>query len=246
MYERSSKDVENALRKKGVVAIMLKAHATKPEDIVTTVTAIHEAGLFPEITYRINEGLIKEAMAELNGMRDSFGPDDPLRVGVGSVIEPRELDAAIEMGFDMVVSPDNGFEGFGKKIEFARIARDANVFSAPGAMTPTEFRYWLMGEDGLTPDAIKVFPASMYGPEGLGRMLDPYERDRHAGRMVIPTGGVNASNGAAYREHVGKRGFFAALAMSDPLALVLKEGKPGDAETIKRSLSQFRAAFALG
>ena len=48
MYERSSKEVEKALRKKVVVAIMLKAHAKKPEDIVTTVTAIHEAGLFPE------------------------------------------------------------------------------------------------------------------------------------------------------------------------------------------------------
>jgi len=63
---------------------------------------------------------------------------------------------------------------------------------------------------------------------------------------VIPTGGVNASNGAAYREHVGKRGFDAALAMSDPLALVLKEGKPGEAETIKRSLDEFKAQFASG
>jgi 2-keto-3-deoxy-6-phosphogluconate aldolase len=154
-----------------------------------------------------------------------------------------EMDQAIDMGFDMVVSPDNAFEGYGKKIDFAKVARDANVFSAPGAMTPGEFRYFLEGEDGITPDAIKLFPASVYGPEGLGRMLDPYDRDAHQGIILIPTGGVNAENGPLYQQHIGARGFDTVLAMSDPLSLVLKEGKPGDTDTIRRSLDQFRQAF---
>jgi 2-keto-3-deoxy-6-phosphogluconate aldolase len=244
MYEKNTAELEKAIRNKGVIVIMLKAHARSPEDIINTITAIHEAGYFPEVTYRIDEGMIQEAMSELNRMRDGYAPDDPLRIGVGSITEPREMEKSIELGFDMVVSPDNAFEGFGKKIEFARMAREANVYSAPGAMTPAEFRYWLVGEDGIRPDAIKVFPASVYGPEGIGRMLDPYQRDSHAGRIVIPTGGVSASTGAAYRENISKRGFDAVLAMSDPMSLVTKEDKPGDVETIKRSLAAFTEQFS--
>ena len=117
------------------------------------------------------------------------------------------------------------------------------MFSAPGAMTPAEFRYFLEGEDDITPDAIKIFPASVYGPEGLGRMLDPYDRDAHQRIIVIPTGGVNADNGPLYQRHIGARGFDTALAMSDPLSLVIHEGKIGDLDTVRRSLEQFRQAF---
>ena len=244
MYKREARRVEQALRAKGVVAIMLKAHARSPEDVVTTVRCIHDAGLFPEVTYRIDSGIVREAMQEINRIRASDDSGDPLLVGIGSVTDPHELEDAIGMGFDMVVSPDNAFEGFGRKIEFARIARDASVFSAPGAMTPGEFRYWLAGEDGIVPDAIKVFPASVYGPEGLGRMLDPYERDRYAGRIVVPTGGVNAANARAYREHIERRGFDVVLAMSDPLSSALRDGRPGDEAAIRKSLDDFKLKMA--
>ena len=60
MYSKDARELEKTLRERGVIAIMLKAHANKPEDVVTTVTAIHKAGLFPEITYRIDEGIIRE------------------------------------------------------------------------------------------------------------------------------------------------------------------------------------------
>ncbi len=242
MYSKDRRQVEKSLRERGVIVIMLKAHARRPEDIVTTVAAIHEAGLFPEITYRIDEGIVREAMAEVNRIRDGFG--EPLRVGIGSVTTPAELERSIEMGFDMVVSPDNAFEGFGKKIEFARIAREGNVFSAPGAMTPAEFRYWLVGEGGVAPDAIKVFPASVYGPEGIGGLLDPYQRDIYEGRIVIPTGGVNASNGPEYQRQIRRRGFDAVLAMSAPMAHALKEGVPGDRATIDKSLAAFKRQFS--
>ena len=57
------------------------------------------------------------------------------------------------------------------------------------------------------------------------------------------TGGVNASNGQAYRENIGKRGFDVVLAMSDPLALILSEGKPGNEDTIRRSITAFKWQF---
>ena len=242
MHQRDARAVEKALRAKTVVAIMIKAHARGPEDVINTVKTIHEFGYVPEVTYRIDQGIIREAMTDINAMRAHY-TDDPLLVGIGSVTTHDEMAQAIDMGFDMVVSPDNAFEGYGKKIDFAKVAREANVFSAPGAMTPAEFRYFLEGEDSITPDAIKIFPASVYGPEGLGRMLDPYDRDTHQGIIVIPTGGVNADNGPLYQRHIGARGFDTALAMSDPLSLVIQEGKIGDLDTIRRSLEQFRQAF---
>jgi hypothetical protein len=59
----------------------------------------------------------------------------------------------------------------------------------------------------------------------------------------MPTGGVNAETGPKFQESISKRGFTPVLGMSAPLALVGKEKKPGDAETIRRSLAEFRAAF---
>lgn len=242
VHERNISLVESALRAKGVVVVMLKAHVKGPEDVIMAVRAIHAAGYIPEITYRINEGIINEAMTEINVLRSEYVAD-PLLVGIGSVISHIELSKAIDMGFDMVVSPDNAFEGYGKKIDFVRLAHEANVFSIPGALTPGEFRYFLEGEDDIKPKAIKIFPASLYGPEGLGRMLDPYDRPDYHGIMVVPTGGVNATNGALFQQQITSRGFDVALAMSDPLRLVSENDKTGDLDVIEESLRSFSQRF---
>ena len=38
-------------------------------------------------------------------------------------------------------------------------------------------------------------------------------------------------------------GFDGVLAMSDPLALILSEGKPGNEDTIRRSITAFKWQF---
>jgi len=242
-YKRNPARVDKALREKGVVIVMGRDHAKKPEDVVNTFKAIYEAGYVSEVTFRIEEGILREAMSELTEIREESDPEDPMLLGVGSIINPRELDAAIEMGFDMAVSPDSGMGGFREKIDFVRIAREADVFCAPASFTPSELSYWIEREDGLEPDAVKVFNSSVYGPKNLGGLLAPYQRNRHTGRIIMPTGGVNRTTGLEFRANISKRGFFPVLGMSDPLKLVLDKKMPGDPDVLRESLKNFQEEF---
>ncbi len=61
--------------------------------------------------------------------------------------------------------------------------------------------------------------------------------------MIMPTGGVNYETGPQYQENIAKRGYTPVLGMSAPLALVGKRKKPGDVDTIRESLADFRAKF---
>ncbi len=242
-YQRDRARVDAALRASGVVVVMNRDHAKEPEHLVTTMWEVYQAGYVAECTFRIEAALIKEAMAELTRRRAEAPADKPFVLGVGSVINPKELEAAIELGFDMVVAPANVMGGYGEGKEFVRIAREANVFSAPAVLSPTELQYFIERDDGLEPDCVKVFPAGVHGPSGIGALLAPYVRDRHRGRMIMPTGGVNHETGPQYQEHIAKRGYHPVLGMSSPLDLVGKRGRPGDPETIRESLAAFKASF---
>ena len=245
-YTRDPSRVGKALRAKGIVVVMARDYARKPEDVVNTIQAIYEAGYVAEVTFRIPEGIVKEAMAELRKRREESlrkNPGDPMLIGVGSVINPKELASAIEMGFDMIVGPDTCMGGSREPIEFVRIVRAAKVLGCPGAFSPSEFSFYLEREDGLEPDAIKVFNASIYGPSGIGALLAPYQRDRHNGKMIMPTGGVNLKTGAGFQEQISKRGFCPILGMSAPLELVIERKKPGDLDTLRESLRKFKAEF---
>ena len=231
------------LRQAGVVVVMNKDHIKKPEDMVVTVREIHAAGLVAEVTFRIDEAILREGMAELRRLRAAAPRDNPMVLGVGSVINPGELESALEMGFDLVVAPANVMGGHGEGADFVRTCREREVFSAPAAFTPTELNYFLERPDGLEPDAIKIFPARSHGPRGLSDLLAPFARPRHAGKIIMPTGAVDFETGPQYQEAISKRGFAPVLGMSAPLALVDKEKKPGDAECIRRSLAEFRERF---
>jgi 2-keto-3-deoxy-6-phosphogluconate aldolase len=245
-YVRDPKRVEKLLRDRGVVVVMGRDHAKTPQDVINTVQGIYEAGLLAEVTFRIPEGVLAEAMTELRKRREEYArknPANPMLLGVGSVINPRELETAIQMGFDMIVGPDCGMGGCREPIEFVRMVRAAKCFGVPGSFSPSEFAYFLEREDGLEPDGIKIFNASVYGPSGIGALLAPYQRERHNGKMVMPTGGVNVKTGPGFQEQISKRGFFPVLGMSAPLELVTERKKLGDKDTIRESLAKFKAEF---
>jgi 2-keto-3-deoxy-6-phosphogluconate aldolase len=245
-YVRDPKRVDKLLRDRGVVVVMGRDHAKTPQDVINTVLGIYEAGLIAEVTFRIPEGVLVEAMAELRKRREEYArknPANPMLLGVGSVINPRELDSAIQLGFDMIVGPDSGMGGCRERIEFVRIVRAAKCFGVPGSFSPSEFSYFLEREDGLEPDGIKIFNASVYGPSGIGALLAPYQRERHNGKMIMPTGGVNVKTGAGFQEQISKRGYCPVLGMSAPLELVTERKKLGDPDTIRESLAKFKAEF---
>ena len=245
-YDRDRKRVDAALRKTGVVVVMNASHIKTPEHMVTTMKAVHEAGLVAEVTFRIEAEILREAMQELVKLREESPPENPFLLGVGSVINPKELESAIEWGFDMIVAPANVMGGCGEGKQFVRMTREANVFSAPAIFTPSEFNYFLEREDGLEPDAFKIFPACSHGPKGLSDLLAPFARERHKGRIIMPTGAVDYETGPAYIEAISKRGFTPVLGMSAPLSLVVERKKPGDLETIIEALKAFKAKLKRG
>jgi len=242
-YKRDRARVDSALRSSGIVVVMNKDHIKKPEHMIVTMREVYEAGLVAEVTFRIEESILREGMSEVVRMQAAAPAEKPFVLGVGSVINPKELQAAIEMGFDMVVAPANVMGGYGSGADFVAICREQGVFTAPAVFTPTELQYFIEREDGLEPDAIKVFPARSHGPKGVSDLLAPFVRDRHRGRIIMPTGAVDFETGPQYHEAISKRGFFPVLGMSAPLALVDKEKKPGDVDCIRRSLAQFRERY---
>ena len=77
-------------------------------------------------------------------------------IGAGTVLAPEEVLRVAQIGARMVVSPDTN----------ARVivaTKKAGMLSFPGVMTPSDcFAALRNGADGL-----KLFPASLVGPEGL-------------------------------------------------------------------------------
>ncbi|KKK60889.1 hypothetical protein LCGC14_3019840, partial [marine sediment metagenome] len=118
-----------------------------------------------------------------------------------------------------------------------------DVFCAPAVFTPTELNYFIERDDGLEPDAIKVFPARSHGPKGVSDLLAPYVRPRHAGRIIMPTGAVDFQTGPEYIKLISARGYTPVLGMSSPLKLVVDREKPGDADTINEALETFAEKF---
>ena len=242
-YQYDANRVDSALRASGVVVVMNKSHIQAPEHFVETMWAVHEAGFVSECTFRINPGLLKEGMQELKKRRDENTSAQPFVLGVGSIINPVELDMAIEMGFDMIVAPGDVMGGYGEGAEFVKIAHAANRFCAPAVFTPSELNYFIERPDDLIPDAIKVFPARTHGPKGIGDLLAPYVRERHNGRIVMPTGAVDFVTGPEHIKAISKGGFTPVLGMSAPLALVVEKKAPGNVDVIKESLAIFSKKF---
>lgn len=242
-YARDRSRVDAMLRKSGVVVVMNKDHVKKPEDMVTTMWEVYKAGYVAEVTFRIEESILREGMKELVKKRAECPADNPFVLGVGSVINPKELESAIDMGFDMIVAPANVMGGYGEGWHFVERAREVDVFSAPAVFTPTELQYFIERSDGYIPDAIKVFPARSHGPKGVSDLLAPYVRERHNGRIIMPTGAVDFETGPQYIQAISKRGYTPVLGMSAPLALVGERKKPGDVDTIRESLEQFGRKF---
>ena len=240
-YDR--KRVATAMRKSGVVVVMNKSHIQTPEHFVTTMWEVYQAGFVSECTFRIDPGLLKEGMQELRKLRAESLQDNPFLLGVGSIINPKELEMAIDMGFDMIVAPANVMGGYADGVELVKITHAENRFCAPAIFTPTEFGYFIERDDGNEPDAVKIFPARSHGPKGLGDLLAPYVRDRHKDRIIMPTGAVDFVTGPEYIKTISSRGYFPALGMSAPLKIVVDKKEPGNVDVIRESLEDFKTKF---
>jgi 2-dehydro-3-deoxyphosphogluconate aldolase / (4S)-4-hydroxy-2-oxoglutarate aldolase len=98
------------------------------------------------------------------------------QVGVGTVTTVEQMRQLLEIGVDFVVTPITD-------VRVIAIAVDAGVPIYPGGLTPTEL--WTGWEAGAT--AVKVFPASVVGPEYISALRGPFPDIE-----VVPSGGIGA------------------------------------------------------
>lgn len=103
-------------------------------------------------------------------------------VGAGTVLTATDAKAAIDAGARFLVTP-------GLRPEVATVAREAGVPFLMGALTPTE----VLTADELGAAAVKIFPASAFGPRYLRDLHGPYPHLR-----LVPSGGITAENAGDY------------------------------------------------
>ncbi len=144
----------------------------QPEKLLKVVETIYSGGLnIIEITMTVPNALkVIEAVAkEVN---------DDVVIGVGSVLDKKMTQNAIDAGAKFVVSPI-------LKIEIIETGHQNNLPVFPGAFTPTEIQ--TAYEWGA--DIVKVFPADVVGMKYFKSIKAPLPHLR-----LMPTGGVSLTN----------------------------------------------------
>ena len=100
-------------------------------------------------------------------------------VGAGTVLNPAQVEQALEAGASFIVSP-------GLRRDVVLAAQAAGIPVLPGAVTPSE----IMAAQELGLDTVKFFPANVYGGAAAIKALSaPFGSMR-----FVPTGGVSVSN----------------------------------------------------
>jgi 2-dehydro-3-deoxyphosphogluconate aldolase/(4S)-4-hydroxy-2-oxoglutarate aldolase len=164
-------EIVSRLLDPGVIPVI---RADNADDVMPVCEALLAGGLIAlEITMTTPNAL---ALIRETGKR--FGARAV--IGVGTVMTPEMCLAAIEAGAAFVVTPL-------LVPEIARVAQGADRACILGAFTPTEAQ--VAHEAGA--DFIKIFPAE--NPAYVAALLAPMPHLK-----VIPTSGVNLTNGPEY------------------------------------------------
>ncbi len=147
-------------------------------------------------------------------------------IGVGTLLDRPMLDQALACGAQFCFSPHTS-------PELLAVARAAAIPLIPGALTPTEIlNAWQLGAS-----SVKVFPAqSLGGPAYIQSLQGPLSPI-----PLIPTGGVNLENAAAFLQ-AGALAVGLAGSLF-PAALLAAQDWPGIAEgcrTLMQRLAKTR------
>ena len=120
--------------------------------------------------------VIRELVARYSG--------NEVIIGAGTVLDPETARLTILSGADYIISPHFN-------PEVVRMCHRYRKVCIPGAMSVKEVVEVL--ESGA--DAIKIFPASLFGPQIIKAIREPLPQAK-----LVPTGGVNLDNIADWFE----------------------------------------------
>lgn len=154
--------------------VVTVVRAPQPYDINALVAALAGGGLRAVELTLTTPGILAElADANIGG---------GAMIGVGTVVTAEDAEAAIDAGAQFLVTP-------GVRDCVAEVAARRDIPVVMGALTPTE----VMAAVDLGAAAVKIFPARASGPDYLRDLHGPFP-----GLALIPSGGINAGNAAAY------------------------------------------------
>jgi 2-dehydro-3-deoxyphosphogluconate aldolase/(4S)-4-hydroxy-2-oxoglutarate aldolase len=163
----------NLIRQTGVIAIM---RAQSSDQLIAAADAIKAGGVrVIEVTMTTPGAL--EVIAQAS---EKYGQD--VLFGAGSVLDAETARAAILAGADFVVAPT-------LNLDVIALCNRYGVPVMPGCYTPTEMlTAWEAGAD-----MIKLFPASVGGPDLVKALLAPLPQ-----LEIVPVGGVDLDNAAEF------------------------------------------------
>ena len=203
--------VASALRRHRLIVVLRRVQPR--EALLTLVDELADAGVRVfEVTLDADDGA--GDLAAVRRRLADRADGGSFLVGAGTVIRSEQLEAARHAGADFVVAPL-------LDVELVQSAVDSGLAAIPGAMTPTEAASaW---DAGAT--FVKIFPASAVGPAFVRELRGPLPHIE-----VIPTGGVDGSNAAAFLAAgavaVGIGGALVRATSSERRAIVRAIGEP--------------------
>lgn len=154
--------------------LVVVARASAASEYAPVLASLAEAGV-QSVELTLTTPGTFDAFADL---RASFDGD----LGIGTVTNLDQLERAIAVGADYVVTPITS-------TALVERAVAAGMPIIPGGLTPTElFASWSAGAS-----AVKVFPAGQVGPGYLKDLRGPFPDI-----AVVPSGGVDADSAAAW------------------------------------------------
>jgi 2-dehydro-3-deoxyphosphogluconate aldolase/(4S)-4-hydroxy-2-oxoglutarate aldolase len=170
---RTKAEIISRLVKPGIIAVV---RAQKAEQVPPLCEALLAGGVLAiEITMTT-----PNALAAIRDARARFG--ERALIGVGTVLDAKTCQAAIDAGAEFVVTPIC-------RIELVKLAQAADRPIMLGAYTPTEAQ--LAHEAGA--DFVKIFPADTLGPGFIKSLRAPLPHLK-----IVPTGGVDVGNVADF------------------------------------------------
>jgi 2-dehydro-3-deoxyphosphogluconate aldolase/(4S)-4-hydroxy-2-oxoglutarate aldolase len=168
------RDIFNRMMSEGLIPVI---RVSSSQEAVDVADAIKEGGVtLIEITMSVPGAIdtIKELTRKYK---------DEIIMGAGTILDPETARAALLAGAQFIVTPT-------LNLDVIQLAHRYSAVVVPGAMTPTEIlTAWNAGAD-----MVKVFPAAQLGgPEYLKALRGPLPQI-----LLVPTGGVNLQNAAAF------------------------------------------------
>jgi 2-dehydro-3-deoxyphosphogluconate aldolase/(4S)-4-hydroxy-2-oxoglutarate aldolase len=196
MMETRHTLLEQTLAGRLVAIIRLREEA----DLLRAAAALVEGGIHSLEFTLTTPG----AVSAIHAARARFGAT--VVVGAGTVLDAESARRCLDAGAQFLVSP-----GFDPAVIDAAHAQAA--LAMPGALTPTEIlAAWRAGAD-----VVKVFPARQFGPRYIADIRAPLPDI-----PLMPTGGVDATNAAAFLK-AGAVGVAAGGNLIDPAAVARQD-----------------------